>query len=137
MQDTIDSLLTHIKTKYTDSTFQTVDLVADEFDSKGEVRRTIKLPALIGTVPEARISGQESNMSVLLYVITESLSLRKKQSGRNNLEASSALVRWLVKNRMFQGLDRCYRINMPINVQVWDITPRHCIVRIGLEIIEQ
>jgi len=145
MQDAVDALIAHISNGFNGGpekiVFQTVDQLADEFDEKGEIKRSVDIPACLISTPEMEFGKQNSPGAMHIFVITSSISFDKDANRRDNLGKATALVRWIVdetkSNRIFSWTDYNYQISVPVHARLFDLDGKFCVVQIGLDITER
>jgi len=134
------SLVNHIKNQFEYAGLQTVEIFAKELDEKGAVKTTKPLPAIFimftdGKRPKTNDPGYNFNV----IVITSSKSLDPKTKERNNLQLASNLAEWLMERDIFfaTGGAKSYQILPEIEIGVYALTDRHCVVVLGTSVVER
>lgn len=122
------ALVTHIRTQFESSEVPTVDILARELEEDG-VAESIVLPAVFVMFRSGSLNPDRSEYEFPVVVVTESESLDRETSQRNNVQLASSVARFFLDNPIFSSAaGGRYQIQPTMTAGLYALNDRHCVI---------
>jgi hypothetical protein len=122
------ALKTHIRTQFESTDVPTVDILARELEEDG-VAESVVLPAVFVMFRSGSLNRDRSEYEFPVVVVTESESLDRATSQRNNVELASSVARFLLENPIFSSpAGGRYQIQPAMDAGLYALNDRHCVI---------
>jgi len=122
------ALKAHLATEFKKPDVRTIDILAGELEEDA-ITSTVILPAVFVMFRSGALNPDRSSYEFPVVVATESMSLDKKTSQRNNLELAALVADFLLANPVFESADGGrYQIGPEMQAGLYALNDRHCVI---------
>jgi hypothetical protein len=128
LYDCQTALKAHLATEFKKPDVRTIDILAGELEEDA-ISDTVVLPAIFVMFRSGALNPDRSSYEFPIVVATESMSLDKKTSQRNNLELAANVADFLLQNPIFASTEGgAYQISPDMQAGLYALNDRHCVI---------
>ncbi len=128
LYDCQTALKTHIATEFEKPDVETIDILAGELE-EDSIIHTVVLPAIFIMFRSGTLNPDRSSYEFPVVIATESMSLDKKTSQRNNLQLAADVSDFLLQNPVFSSpAGGRYQIGPEMQAGLYALNDRHCVI---------